>query len=53
MPNIIMAQDLNYTLGSRFQLRTYPSLFVYDASGKLAKAFVGNVGVPAILDAVK
>ena len=53
MPNIIMAQDLNYTLGSRFQLRTYPSLFVYDTSGKLAKAFVGNVGVPAILDAVK
>ena len=53
MPSIIMAQDLNYTLGSRFQLRTYPSLFVYDASGKLAKAFVGNVGVPAILDAVK
>ena len=53
MPNIIMAQDQNYTLGSKYQLRTYPSIFVYDNSGKLAKAFVGNVGVPAILDAVK
>jgi len=53
IPGIIMGQDINYALGSRYQLRTYPSIFVYDASGKLAKAFVGNVGVPAILDAVK
>jgi thiol-disulfide isomerase/thioredoxin len=53
MPNIMMGQDLNYVLGSKYQLRTYPSLFVYDAAGKLAKAFVGNVGVPAILEAVK
>ena len=53
MPNVKMGQDLNYSLGSKYRLRTYPSLFVYDAAGKLAKAFVGNVGVPAILDAVK
>lgn len=53
MPDVVVGQDANYALGSRYQLRTYPSIFVYDAKGKLAKAFVGNAGVPAILDAVK
>ncbi len=53
MPNIVMGQDLNYSLGSKYKLTTYPSLFVYDAAGKLAKAFVGNVGVPVILAALK
>jgi len=53
MTNIIMGQDLNYALGLKYQLRTYPSIFVYDSTGILTKAFVGNAGVPAILDAVK
>lgn len=53
MPDIVMGQDNAYALGSRYQLRTYPSIFVYDAKGKLAKAFIGNAGAPAILDAVK
>jgi len=53
MTNIIMGQDLNYALGAKYKLRTYPSIFVYDSKGILAKAFVGNAGVPAILDAVK
>jgi thiol-disulfide isomerase/thioredoxin len=53
MPNIKLGQDVNYALGSIFQLRTFPSMFVYDHTGKLAKAFVGNIGVPSILDAVK
>jgi thiol-disulfide isomerase/thioredoxin len=53
MTNIIMGKDLYYTLGLKYQPRTYPSIFVYDSSGILAKAFVGNIGVPAILDAVK
>ena len=53
MPNIKMGQDVNYALGSIFQLRTFPSIFVYDQHGKLAKAFVGNIGVPAIIDAAK
>ena len=53
MPDVIMGQDNSYALGSRYQLRTYPSIYVYDARGKLAKAFAGNAGVPAILDAVK
>ena len=53
MPNIKIGNDINYALGSIYQLRTFPSIFVYDHTGKLAKAFVGNAGVPAILDALK
>jgi thiol-disulfide isomerase/thioredoxin len=53
MPNIKLGQDLNFKLGSIYKLRTYPSIFIYDAKGTLAKAFVGNIGIPAILDALK
>jgi thiol-disulfide isomerase/thioredoxin len=53
MKNIIMGQDPNYALCSRYHLRTYPSVYIYDAKGNLAKAFVGNVSVPTILDALK
>lgn len=53
MPNIKMGQDANYNLGRLFNLRTFPSIFIYDNKGKLAKAFIGNAGVPAILDATK
>jgi thiol-disulfide isomerase/thioredoxin len=53
MPNIKLGSDVNYALGSIYQLRTFPSIFIYDHKGKLAKAFVGNAGVPAILDALK
>ena len=53
MSNIVMGKDQGYALGMKYQLRTYPSVFVYDATGTLAKAFIGNVSVPVILDAVK
>ncbi len=53
MPNVKVAQDINLKLGLVYKIRTYPSLFVYDQKGNLAKAFVGNIGVPAIVDAVK
>ncbi len=53
MPNIKMGQDNNFKLGSIYQLKTFPSIFVYDHNGKLAKAFVGNIGVPAIIEATK
>ena len=53
MPNIIMGKDPNYALGMKYQLRTYPSVFVYDATGTLAKAFIGNVSIATILDAIK
>ena len=53
MPNIKMGQDVNYALGSIYQLRTFPSMFVYSNTGKLLKVFAGNIGVPAILEALK
>ena len=53
MSNIKIGQDVNYKLGSIYKLKTYPSVFVYDNRGILAKAFVGNIGIPAILDAIK
>ena len=53
MKNLTAGQDVNLKLASIYRVRTYPSLFVYDNKGNLAKAFVGNIGIPAILDAVK
>ncbi|MEJ7589234.1 MAG: hypothetical protein WKI04_16890, partial [Ferruginibacter sp.] len=53
MPNLTIGQDINFKLSGIYQVKTYPSVFVYDRSGTLAKAFVGNIAVPAILDAVK
>jgi thiol-disulfide isomerase/thioredoxin len=53
LPNIIMGQDIRYALWTIYKLKTFPSVFVYDNRGILAKAFVGNIGIPAILDAVK
>jgi len=53
MPNIIMGQDINYALRIKFRPTNFPGIYVYDAKGKLAKAFAGNAGVPAMLDALK
>lgn len=53
LTNIVVGHDENFKLGSIYKLRTYPSIFVYDNKGTLAKAFVGNIGIPAILDALK
>ena len=53
MPNVIMGQDINYALRLKFRPTNFPAIYVYDAKGNLAKAFAGNVSVPAIIDAVK
>lgn len=53
MPNVTMGQDANFALGSLYKPARYPSLYIYDATGSLAKVFAGNAGVAAILDAVK
>ena len=53
MSNIKVARDINLKLALVYKIRTYPSLYVYDQKGNLAKAFVGNIGIPAILEAVK
>ena len=53
MPNVKVGQDINGKLGRIYKLSTFPSTFVYDNRGVLAKAYVGNIGIPAIMDAVK
>ena len=53
MPNITVAHDDNYTMSRLYQLKTFPTMFVYNRTGKLAKTFVSNVSIPDILKAVK
>ena len=53
MPNITVAHDDNLTLSKLFQLRTFPTMFVYNRMGKLVKTFVSNVSIPEVLQAVK
>ena len=53
IPNIKMGVDMTYKLRQLYQLSTFPSMYVYDKNGNLAKAFVGNVAITSIIDAVK
>ena len=53
MPNITVAHDDNSTMSRLFQLRTFPTMFVYNRTGKMVKTFVSNVSIPDILQAVK
>lgn len=53
LPDMKVGQDLNYKLAGIYKVKTYPSIYVYDNRGTLAKAFVGNIGIPAVLDAIK
>lgn len=53
VPNIKLGTDLTYKLRQLYQVKTLPAMYVYDVNGNLAKAFVGNIDVPAIINAVK
>ena len=53
MPNITVAHDDNMTLSKLYQLRTFPTMFVYNRMGRLVKTFISNVSIPDILQAVK
>ena len=53
MPNITIAHDDNMTLSKLYQLRTFPTMFVYNRMGRLVKTFISNVSIPDILQAVK
>ena len=52
-PNIKLGTDLTYKLRQLYQVKTLPAMYVYDLNGNLAKAFIGNINIPAIIDAVK
>ncbi len=53
MPNITVAHDDNYMMSKLYQLKTFPTMFVYNRMGKLIKTFVSNVSIPDILKAIK
>lgn len=47
-PNIIMGRDPSYFLGSFYNIRSFPAMFLYDKKGKFVKAFDGSVPVTQI-----
>ena len=53
MSNLRVGQDINFKLGATYKVNTYPSIYVYDRKATLAKAFIGNKDVQAILDALQ
>jgi thioredoxin-related protein len=44
-PAIHMGRDVNYFLGTFFQVTQFPSVFLYDKKGKLIKDFSGTIDV--------
>ncbi|MEO7265331.1 MAG: thioredoxin fold domain-containing protein [Ferruginibacter sp.] len=47
-PNIIMARDPAYFLGTFYSIKNFPSLFLYDKKGKLVREFEGSVSFSEI-----
>jgi hypothetical protein len=52
MPNVTVGQDYNFNLGVKFKMQTFPAMYVYNEDRKIVKAFVGNVSVSKILNAL-
>lgn len=44
-PAIRMGRDVNYFLGTFFQVTQFPSVFLYDKKGKLIQDFSGTIDV--------
>jgi thioredoxin-related protein len=53
MSNVKLGTDPSYKLRQIYKVQTMPAMYVYDKNGTLAKAFVGNIDVPRVIDAVK
>lgn len=51
-PNITMARDPTYFLGTFYKIRSFPSIFVYDKKGKLVNSFIGSTFVEQIAAAL-
>jgi peroxiredoxin len=50
--NITVAQDPGFNMGTFFELKSLPGIFVYDKKGKLKTHFETNVLANDLLDAV-
>ncbi|HEX2683341.1 MAG TPA: hypothetical protein VHL77_05395 [Ferruginibacter sp.] len=49
-PNIIMGRDPSFFFGGFYNVKTYPSIFLYNKKGKFVKAFDGTVPVEKIAE---
>ena len=47
-PNITIARDPTYFLGTFYKIRSFPSIFVYDKKGNLKNSFIGSTFVEDI-----
>lgn len=51
-PNITVARDPTWFLGTFYDIHNFPELFLYDKKGRFVKAFDGSVPVEKIADAL-
>ncbi|MGG9971772.1 peroxiredoxin family protein [Ferruginibacter sp. SUN002] len=51
-PNITVGRDPVWLIGSFYNIRNYPGLFLYNKKGKFVKAFDGSVPVEKIAEAL-
>ncbi|UEG48968.1 redoxin domain-containing protein [Ferruginibacter lapsinanis] len=51
-PNITVARDPSWFLGTFYNIRNFPALFLYDKKGQFVKAFDGSVPVEKIAEAL-
>lgn len=49
-PSITMGRDGNYTLGSFFKVRSFPTIIVYDKKGKFVKRFDAGATIEKIAE---
>ncbi len=49
-PSIIMGRDAHDFFGTFYNVKSYPSIFVYDKKGRFVKAFDGNSPVEKIAE---
>ena len=50
--NITMGRDGTYTLGAFYKIKSFPSIFVYDAKGNFVKSFEGDVKMSEIAESL-
>ncbi len=52
-PNIIMARDAAYFLSTFYNIKNFPSLFLYDKKGDFVKEFEGSIPFVKIAEWIK
>ena len=47
-PNITMARDASFYLGTFYNLKQYPSVYLYSKKGKFIREFIGNFSMKEV-----